>query len=111
MNHVINEDGVEEMRFSNVLFKDLLVSDAPSISIAKIELAGENEKSKNTVSDTYYYVVEGEGAFIIGDKRYSVSKGSLVCIPKNTIYQDSGNLKMIAISVPKFDTDKVEIIK
>ncbi len=111
MVKVIDEDEIEEMKFSNVFVKELLVNDAPSITIAKVKLSGENEKCKNTQSYTYYYILEGDGTFTIDNKKFPVKKGNLVCIPKSSIYQDSGNLIMLSIAIPKFDSDKIEIIK
>lgn len=111
MAKVINEDEIEEMKFSKVFVKELLVTDMPSITIAKIKLSGENEKCKNTQSNTYYYIIEGKGAFTIDGKKFPVKKGNLVCIPKNSTYQDSGNLIMLSVAIPKFDPEKVEIIK
>ncbi|VVB61075.1 Cupin domain protein [uncultured archaeon] len=111
MAKVINEDEVEEMKFSNVFVKELLVNEVPSITIAKIKLSGENEKCKNIRSHTYYYILEGEGTFTIDGENFPVKKGNLVCIPKNSIYQDSGNLIMLSIAIPKFNPDKVEIVK
>jgi len=111
MAKVIDEDEIKEMKFSNVLVRELLATDSPSITIAKIKLRGENEKCKNTKSHTYYYILEGEGAFTIEGKKFPVKKGTLICIPKNSTYQDSGNLIRLSVAVPKFDSDKVEIIK
>ncbi len=111
MAKVISEDELKEMKFSNVVVKELLVNEAPSVTIAKIKLSGENEKCKNTQSNTYYYILEGEGTFTINGKRFPVKKGNLVCIPKNSIYQDSGNLIMLSVAIPKFDSDNIEIIK
>jgi len=111
MAKVVNENKIKEMKFSNVFVKELLVNKMPSITIAKIKLSGENEKCRNKQSDTYYYIIEGEGAFTIDGKKFPVKKGNLVCIPKNSTYQDCGNLIMLSIAIPKFNPDNVEIIK
>ncbi|MFH1471388.1 MAG: hypothetical protein ABIF85_00670 [Nanoarchaeota archaeon] len=110
MVKVINEDEINEMKFSNVFVKELLVNESPSITIAKIKLSGENEKCKNLRSHIYNYILEGKGTFTIDGEKFPVKKGNLVCIPKDSIYQDSGNLIMLSVAVPKFDSDKVEII-
>ena len=108
---IVNENNIQEFTFANVQVKELFNSDDPSVSIANIRLSGKNEKNKNIGSDMFYYVTEGEGMFVINDKKYPVSKGSLVCIPMGAVYQDSGNLTMLSISVPKFNRESAVIVK
>ena len=111
MKHVIRESEIKELEFPNINVKELIDSDKPSFSIAKIKLKGVNDKTKNTLSDVYYYILEGSGKFVIDGAEHSVNKGDLVCIPKNSVYQDSGNLLMLSICLPKFNFDKVVVEK
>ena len=104
---VINENDIEQFTFASVKVRELFKTDDPSISVAEINLSGENDKNKNTGSDMFYYVIEGNGRFIINDKEYAVKKGSLVFIPKGASYQDIGELKMISLAIPKFDQKNV----
>lgn len=110
MEKVINEKNIRELSFSKVKVKNLLENNNPSASVSKISLNGENEKCKNNESDIYYYIIKGEGLFYINNKKYPVAEGCLVYIPKNAIYQDTGNLEMVAFSTPKFNVDNVEFI-
>lgn len=111
MKHVVKENRIKEIRFSKVRVKELFDSNNPSVSIAKIKLSGTNEKNKNTSCHNFYYILEGKGSFSVGNQKYSIKKGDLVCIPKNTTYQDSGRLVMLAVAVPKFNPKKVVFLK
>lgn len=111
MTEIIDENQIETKKFSNLSIKKLVKLDNPPISITKLELIGENQTVKNTVSDMFYYIIDGEGDFIIDDKKHHVKKGNLVCIPKNTTYKDNGNLKMLSIATPKFDRKNVIYLK
>ena len=108
---VVNENDLQEHKFANVLVKELFAGDSPSISVARITLDGENEANKNTGSDMFYYVVEGEGKFIIDGQTHEVSAGSLVCIPKGITYQDMGKLTMISLALPKFNQEDVVFVE
>jgi mannose-6-phosphate isomerase-like protein (cupin superfamily) len=55
----------------------------------------------------FYYILSGNGQFIIDEVPHRVSKGDLICIPKGSTYQDDGNMEMLSISSPKFDRNSV----
>ncbi|MFH0942742.1 MAG: hypothetical protein V1810_01065 [Candidatus Beckwithbacteria bacterium] len=87
----------------------------PEMSLARIELDGENVKNRNLEASSLYIVVDGEGKFTIfgqkgeKDKIIKVKKGDSVFIAKGTWYQDSGNMTMYSICSPAWDGKKVEI--
>lgn len=110
MTSVIKAAAIKELKFPPIKVKDLFNTD-PSVSISKIALSGANRKCKNTGSDTYYYILEGRGNFLVNGRKHTAKKGNIVCIPKNSIYKDSGRMKMLAISVPRFDPSKVEFLE
>jgi len=56
MKHVIRESQVKMLKFSKVMVKEMLNSDKPSVSIAKIILSGKNEKNKNTTSQRIQHI-------------------------------------------------------
>ena len=91
------------------MFQELLTAhDAPEISIAIVELDGTNAEQRNNKSDTYYFILDGEGTFTIDGNTFAVKKGDLALVPKGSAYFDSGNLTMLAICNPRFDADSVE---
>jgi chemotaxis methyl-accepting protein methylase len=49
-----------------------------------------------------YYVISGSGHFTIADRRYDVSPGMLVEVPPKVEYCYSGNMKLIALSKPRW---------
>jgi len=72
-----------------------------------IEVTKRHGLSKTTKSDRIYYVLEGNGEFIIKDKKYKVDKTDVIIVEKNTPYDykalGKGTLKMFMLHVPAFD--------
>jgi len=98
---------VEKNDYGSVRVKNLLDEEKyKALSIAEIEVIGEQKFGLDKESDTAYYVLEGTGTFFIEEKEFKVKKGDLIFIPKNTKYKDTVGLKLLAISVPKFNRDK-----
>jgi len=75
-----------------------------SISIVKMQLKGEMRYTSNTVSDFYYFILEGQGFFHFEDTTIKVKEGDVVHIPKNTKYKDEGVLTILGIAMPRFDS-------
>ena len=104
--HIRSAD-IPEDDFGSVVVQNLL--DEPNyekLSVAKVKIVGEQKFGLDQESDNAYYVLEGSGKFYFEDETIEVTKGDLVFIPKNTKYRDSGQLTLLAISVPKFNRDK-----
>lgn len=78
-------------------------------TIAFVLLQGIGSRVLNSVSDMRYEIVSGEGAFKVGNETMTVSAGSIIEIPRGTTYQDSGDLAMLATSVPPFDPESVTV--
>ena len=63
-------------------------------------------KGKTTTSDRVYYIIDGEGVFEVREKKFSVKKGDVIIVPKNTVYDYwtvKGKLKLFCVHVPAFD--------
>jgi ethanolamine utilization protein EutQ (cupin superfamily) len=104
--HIKQED-IKKQDFGSINVQNLFSEDSyDRLSIAKVEIKGEQKFGLDKEFDIAYYVLEGFGKFFIEDKEISVKKGDLIFIPKNKKYKDEGNLILLAISVPKFDRDK-----
>ena len=101
---VIHEKDIEEKGNEETKFRDLFNSDNPSISIAKISRQ-TNDKTLgyDEVSDNFYYVLEGQGICVTDNQEVKLKRGDLIVIPKKTKYKNVGSLKLLAISVPKFN--------
>jgi mannose-6-phosphate isomerase-like protein (cupin superfamily) len=57
-------------------------------------------------SEFNYYVIEGEGYFILNGDKQKVSKGNLIVIPPGTKYNFGGKLKMLLINTPPWSPDQ-----
>ena len=77
--------------------------DIGSGNVAYLEVDGRHGKTKTTLSDRFYFVLEGEGEFIIDGKRVKVEKHDVIVIPKNTPYDFQGRMRLILFSTPAFD--------
>jgi mannose-6-phosphate isomerase-like protein (cupin superfamily) len=57
-------------------------------------------------SEFNYYVIEGEGYFIMDDVKETVTKGDLIVIHPGTKFTFGGKLKMLLNNSPKWSTDQ-----
>jgi mannose-6-phosphate isomerase-like protein (cupin superfamily) len=78
---------------------------SPVASASVIEVDGRHGKGKTTVSDRVFYILEGDGEFTVGDEVFMVGSTDVVVIPKNTIFDYSGKMKLIVVHVPAYDWD------
>lgn len=67
----------------------------------------ETEKGHQTTiiehkCDFVYYILEGEGYFVINEEKESCIKGDLVIIPSGSKFRYVGKLKMLLINIPAF---------
>ena len=72
-------------------------------NVAYLDLNGRHGKTKTTLSDRFYFVLEGTGKFIIDEKTIEVEKDDVIIVPKNTTYDFQGKMKLILFSTPAFD--------
>lgn len=75
-------------------------------SAAYFEVTGSHGKVKTTKSDRIYFVLEGQGEFIIDGKIVPVEKTDVVIVPKNAPYDYKavkGTLKLFLVHCPAFD--------
>ncbi len=61
-------------------------------------------------SEFNYYILEGEGYFILGGAQQLVKQGSLVVIPPGTKYRFGGRLKMLLINTPHWSKEQEEVV-
>jgi mannose-6-phosphate isomerase-like protein (cupin superfamily) len=74
-----------------------------NFSGALIEMNGDHGKVKCLGEDRIYFILEGNGKFIIGDESNKVSPNDLIFIPKDTPYNIIGKMKYFLICSPEFD--------
>lgn len=72
----------------------------------------EVKAHKHQFHSEHVVVVDGEGLMKLGDKMFTVKKGDVVFIPKNTVHSVKTTsaipLKVISVQAPRFDgSDRV----
>lgn len=73
-----------------------------------LEVVGSHGKTKTIKSDRIYFIVDGEGEFIINEEVIPVEKSDMVIVPKDTPYDyraKEGVLKLFLVHTPAFDPD------
>ncbi|UCD04560.1 MAG: hypothetical protein JSW73_02925 [Candidatus Woesearchaeota archaeon] len=75
----------------------------PEFSAALIKLDGIHGPVMCKGEDRIYFILEGEGKFIIGNAEVNVEKEDLVFIPMKTPYDIMGTMKYLLICSPEFD--------
>ena len=61
--------------------------------------------------DFIYYILDGEGHFIIDGQNENCQKGDLVVIPADSKFRYAGKLKMLLITTPDFYPEQEETLK
>lgn len=74
-------------------------------SAARVEINGNHGEMKNTREDRIYFILKGEGKFVINDKENAVSQNDLVFIPKDTPYNIIGTMTYLLICSPAFNAE------
>ena len=76
-----------------------------NFSGALIEINGNHGALKCLKEDRIYFIIEGNGIFIINDKENNISPNDLIFIPKNTPYNIIGKIKFFMICSPEFNSE------
>lgn len=92
--------------YNRPLFSDSLASSF-IIFIKK-----EVKSHKHLTHTEHVTILEGEGEMILGDKKFTVRKGDIIFIPKNTFHSlkttSAVPVKVLSVQSPRFDgTDRV----
>ncbi|MBL8121954.1 hypothetical protein JNM87_04375 [Candidatus Saccharibacteria bacterium] len=57
-----------------------------------------------------YYILEGDGYFILNGEREKVAPGDLVVVPVGTVYTFGGKLRMLLVNAPHWSPEQEDII-
>lgn len=74
-----------------------------NFSAALIEINGNHGEIKSIGEDRIYFILTGEGKFIINNEENTVEPNDLIYIPMNTPYNVIGKMKFLMISSPEFN--------
>lgn len=91
--------------FENI-YNRVLNSDSLASSFMII-IKKEVKKHKHISHSEHVYVLDGTGEMILGDRSFTVKKGDLIYIPKNTPHAlkvtSANPVKVLSIQAPNFD--------
>jgi len=86
-------------------------TESPTTEHLIIECENELTVSlKQRTCEYNYYILEGEGHFILNDAEQPVVRGDLVVVPPGTKYRFGGKLKMLLINTPHWSQEQEEVI-
>ncbi|MFA0821590.1 MAG: cupin domain-containing protein [Methanomethylovorans sp.] len=78
--------------------------DSPNAAVLYQETEiGHMEEFVHERSDFLYYILEGNGTWIVEDKEYEVRAGNVVVVPAGKRFWFKGNLKQICITSPAWE--------
>lgn len=85
--------------------------DFPGASAAYFEVSEKGHgRVRTTLSDRVYYIMDGQGEFVINGKTTPVTATDVVIVPKNTPYDyraaDGTVLKLFLVHAPAYDATK-----
>jgi len=78
-------------------------TEAPSSFVHEETKAGHFEEFYNTVSTYTWFIIEGQGTFVIDDEKIEVTAKDLVVVPPNKRIHYFGDMKMLLCVTPAFD--------
>ncbi len=78
-------------------------ADAPSGIVYEEVKVGHMQEWYDDASTYQWLIVDGNGIFVLNDKRCHVTAGDLVVIPPKTRIHYFGKMKMVLVTTPKFD--------
>ena len=110
---VINLDTIGNQHQSKSNYLKSIDGDSLSTSFCII-IPNEVKPHKHVQHSEQVYVLKGEGEMKLGDKIFTIKKGDLIFIPKNTVHAVKSTgvepLKVISIQSPRFDgSDRVMV--
>ena len=103
-----------EFSFEKVGIKGKIFPTAETVSRTEFVLI-QTEAGHETViieheCDFIYYILEGEGYFVIEKKKQLCSQGDLVVIPAGTEFTYKGKLKMLLNVTPPYWPEQEEVV-
>lgn len=79
-------------------------------SVGIVEAQGRHGRIRQPISDRVYLVLEGEGEFFFGDEEgddeiVPVTKDDVVLIPRDTVYDYRGSMRLFLVHTPAYEQD------
>ncbi len=103
---ILNTDSVGTGSKTDNIYSKVFFNDSLASSFC-IVIKKEVKPHKHLTHSEHVIVMEGEGVMKLGDKTFSLKKGDVVFIPKNTVHSVKTTskipLKVMSIQSPMFD--------
>lgn len=64
---------------------------------------GHTEEFLHEKSDFIYYILEGDGVWIVEDREFEARAGDVVVVPAGKRFWFRGNLKQVCITAPAWE--------
>jgi len=106
---IIKSENTNKKKVGSMFIKEYKINS--NFSGDLIELDGNHGLLKCLNEDRIYFIIEGEGKFIINNQETIISKNDLIFVPKNTIYNIIGKLKYFLVCSPEFNSNDDVFIK
>ena len=58
-----------------------------------------------------YYIVEGSGKIVLGDRTFGICTGSLIYIPKEVPHRGYGDFKALIVCIPRVDSQDEFVVE
>ena len=78
-------------------------TDFDRASAGFFEVTTHHGKVKSLLSDRIYFVVDGKGYFEIEGERIDVEPTDVVIVPRNTVYDYFGKMKLFLVHTPAYN--------
>lgn len=79
-------------------------ADAPSDVVYEETKSGHFQEWYDDASTYQWFIIEGSGEFVINDEKHKAKKGDLVVVPPKNRIHYLGNMKMVLITTPGYDS-------
>lgn len=110
--YVFNEP--DKLSFDRVGIKGRIFPIAPLTTRIQYFLVDTETGHETTIiehaCDFIYYILEGDGYFVINDTKETCKKGDLIVIPPDSKFTYKGKLKMLVTSTPPWSADQEETL-
>ncbi len=98
---IIKGEDANQKKVGPMIIKEYKINS--DFSGALVEINGNHGSIKCLKEDRIYFVIEGNGKFIINNQENNVSANDLIFVPKETPYNIIGKMKYFLINSPEFN--------
>jgi len=83
----------------------LFGANAPSTIVYEEVEVGHLQEWYSDVSTYQWFIIEGQGTFVINDEKHAAGAGDLVVVPPKNRIHYFGKMKMVLITTPEYNEE------